>query len=232
MLISTIGDFIRSNIHKFYTSADVKKYVSNVHGPSKYPSWRTIRLWMTEEFGMTFRKVNLRYWEPWTKSNLIVKVKFLWVYCNFRINKIRMTFIDEFNISETTIKTYSWWVKGQSNYWFCPKNKNKINWIIAVTLTQAIHITTQTESVKAACFWNFIEGLVQKLEDTKESEDQEDVIIMDGASIHWAKIVKEKFHSLNKLAIVLPPYIPEWNPAELAINIIKSKLDRNIKNTG
>ena len=115
-----------------------------------------------------------------------------------------MTFIHEFNISETTIKTYSWWIKSKSNYWFCPKNKNKINWIIAVTQTLAIHILTQTESVKAACFWNFIKGLMRKLKETKESENQEDAIIMDRASIHWAEIVKEMFHSLNKLAIVLP----------------------------
>ena len=54
---------------------------------------------------------------------------------------------------------------------------------------------------------------------------------MDGASILWAKIVKEKFQSLNKLAFVVPPYTPEWNPPEIAINIIKSKLDINIKTT-
>ena len=58
-------------------------------------------------------------------------------------------------------------------------------------------MTTQADSVNSTNFWDFIEGLIIKLRSTNESKDNEDVIIMDGAPIHGANIVKAKLLSLN-----------------------------------
>ena len=58
-----------------------------------------------------------------------------------------------------------------------------------------------------------------------------DAVAYDNAPIHKAKIVQDKLKDLKQLAICLPAYTPEWNAAEIAINIIKSRLDSKIKHS-
>ena len=58
-----------------------------------------------------------------------------------------------------------------------------------------------------------------------------DAVVYDNAPIHRAKIVQDKLKDLKQLAICLPVYTLGWNAAEIAINIIKSRLDRKIKHS-
>ena len=60
------------------------------------------------------------------------------------------------------------------------------------------------------------------------SENKKHAFVFDNEPKHGANYVKDKVQDLKQLAVALPPYTPEWNPAELAINIIKSRLDRSI----
>ena len=53
------------------------------------------------------------------------------------------------------------------------------------------------------------------------------VLIFDNAAVHVAKSVDEAIQELKCLTVTLPPYTPEWNNSEMAINIIKERLTEN-----
>ena len=194
----------------------------------KLPSTTTIARYLKNSIGLSFKKVNIRSTGLWNNSDIIIKLKYAWIYHNLCSRDYIITYIDEFNISYTSIKKYSWTQRGSQNYWFGPRRLKKINWIIAVREARPVHIMTTNENVDGRTFWRFLTETNAKMNEEMGSENKKHAFVFDNAPIHGANYVKDKVQDLKQLAVALPPHTPEWNPAELAINIIKSRLDRSI----
>lgn len=56
------------------------------------------------------------------------------------------------------------------------------------------------------------------------------VYIFDNAPYHVSKSTEQMVLSSGIFALTLPTYFPEFNPCELAINFIKTKVDKLKKN--
>ena len=173
-----------------------------------------------------------------SKRSLQGQVEHRWSNCQTQIpldlrslkdREYNIIYIDEFNISSTSIKTYNWSVRGCQDYWFADKKSNKLNCIIAVSADGPVDIFIQEDSIKAENFSSFVEGIVQKLRSSENDADSETVLVYDNASIHISKLVQKTIDRIRWAVVTLPPYTPEWNDSEVVINIIKRKLDSDIK---
>ena len=194
----------------------------------KLPSTTTIARYLKNNIRLSFKKVNIRSNSLWSNSDVITKLKYSWIYHNLCSRGDMITYIDEFNISDTSIKKYSWTWRGSQNYWFGPKRLKKINWIIAVCEARPVHIMTTNENIDSSTFWKFLTEANAKVKEEIGSDNRRHAFVFDNELIHGANYVRNKIQRLKQLAVALPAYTLEWNPAELAINIIKSRLDSSI----
>ena len=113
-----IRDFAHENIHKFYTAADVQKMLQKSNEFERTPSLSTIRRWMKGDLRLWFKKVNIRFKQWWTSEDQITKLKYLWIYIWLVKENLHIVYADEFSLSDSSIKHYSWTFKGKPNYWF------------------------------------------------------------------------------------------------------------------
>ena len=110
--IEIIRDFICEHAHKFYTASDVKRCQCNSKIIGKTPSLTTIRNWMKADLKLAFKKVNLRFKTKWSPADLITKLKYLWIFQSLINKGFSIIYIDELNVSSTSIKTYNWSERG------------------------------------------------------------------------------------------------------------------------
>ena len=178
---------------------------------------------------MAFKKVNLRFKPAWTAHNLLLKLKFLWIFRFIIERKHYVLYIDEFNISDASFKSFNWSQRGNQDYWFSNRKLIKHNCIIAVSNNGPKNIHMQASSINAENFVSFVNETIDKLNLENKNTKMNVVLIFDNAPIHTAGIVEKSISKANWWALTLPPYTPEWNDAEPVINIIKQKLDRDLK---
>ena len=67
----------------------------------------------------------------------------------------------------------------------------QVNCIIATIVNGSIDIYIQEDSIKAANFSSFFEGIVHKLRLPDDYVDSNIVLVYDNASIHVCKLIKE-----------------------------------------
>ena len=228
--IRLMAEFIRLHAHQFFTTSHLIRCLEDSRQVDKVPSTTTIRNWMRKDLSLSFKKVNLRFKSTWTSEDLVIKLKFLWIFKNFIDKNFWILYIDEFNIRNKSIKSYNWWLRGKSEYWFYNKKSAKFNCIIAVCTQGPVHIHIWEESIDAAKFASFLKETLDKLGITDDGANPDTVLIFDNAPIHTAKLVEKAISETKCWAITLPPYTPEWNDSEIVINIIKRKIDRDFKN--
>ena len=91
-----------------------------------------------------------------SKPSLQGQVEHSWSNCQTQIlldlsvsqgRRWNIVYIDEFNISSTSIKTYNWSVRGCQDYWFADKKSSKLNCIIAVSADGPVDIFIQEDSI-------------------------------------------------------------------------------------
>ena len=115
-LLMLIEDFCSANKHIFYKAEDVKKHVEEFKGNVAGPSLSSIKRYMKNDLSLTFKKVNVRFKEKWSSSDMMMKTKYAWIFNNIFDQVRKPCYIDEFNVSNSSIKTYSWTKRGEQNY--------------------------------------------------------------------------------------------------------------------
>ena len=71
---------------------------------------------MKTKLQLLFKKVNICFKQLLTYEDQVTKLKYLWVYLLLVRDDYHIVYIDEFNVSDSTIKLYNWTIKGKSNY--------------------------------------------------------------------------------------------------------------------
>ena len=221
--------FTQEHVHIFFTAIDVQHYLRKSNKIDKIPSLCSIRNWMKSDFMLSFKKVNIRFKPTWTSEDLIAKLKYLWILKFLSINNYHITYMDEFGICDSSIKQYNWSLRGVQNYWFGQKKANRFNWIIGVSNSGRTNIHIQKDPIDSAAFASFVTDTYEKLRNVNEIPDNRIVFVFDNASIHKSNLVKEAIAKTSWWALTLPPYTLEWNNSELAIHIIKRRLDKDLK---
>ena len=95
--------FVKENAHNFFSWEDVRRDIGTIYGNSGYPSTSTVRSILKRDWGLSFKKVNLRYKPKWTRQDLAVKTRHVWLMTWMMTNGWKTVHIDEFNISSTSI---------------------------------------------------------------------------------------------------------------------------------
>ena len=121
VILSSIFSYCETNKHVLYTCNDVKDHLQRSTRIRKLPSTTTIARYLKNNIGLSFKKVNIRSTSLWSNLDVITKLKYSWIYHNLCSRGYMITYIDEFNISDTSIKKYSWTRRGSQNYWFGPR---------------------------------------------------------------------------------------------------------------
>ena len=85
-----------------------------------------------KDLSMTFKKVYLCFKPAWTAHSLL-KLKFLWIFRFIIERKHYVLYIDQFNISDASIKSFNLSQRGKQDYWFSNRKVNKHNCIIVVS---------------------------------------------------------------------------------------------------
>ena len=227
--LEIISEFCKENMHRFYTASDVKHKLESLSMFDWSPSLPTIRRWMNQDLRLSFKKVNIRFKKSWTPEDTIIKLKFLWIFCWLVKENYHLVYMDQFHIQDSTIKTYNWSIRGKQNYWFGNKKGNKLNWVVAISEYGPYNINIQNDSMNADAFSLFIEETIEKMRRKSEDLNPKICLVFDNASINVGKKVNNMILKWDWGAITIPPYTPEWDPSEIVINLIRQRLDRDLK---
>ena len=65
--IEIMREFVHENIHRFYTSLDVRDHLSSNCALLSCPSITTIRTWMKSDLKLSYVKVNVRFKDKWSR---------------------------------------------------------------------------------------------------------------------------------------------------------------------
>ena len=124
--------------------------------------------------------------------------------------------IDESGFNHFPSPIYGYSLKGQpAIVEFVPSNDRvRYSLLMAISKTGQIEYSISSQNVTGDIYNKFID----KLQCSHGS-----ILLMDNASIHKTKILKEIITEKNLNICYTPPYSPEFNPIELVFGIIKQK---------
>jgi len=133
-----------------------------------------------------------------------------------QLNKDDFVYIDESGIGKDTIQMDFWMKKGEiKKVKVAGKRAKRIN-AIAASTTKGIQAPFLYDgSCNSDLFIQYVEAVLCPI--LKPGQ----VVIMDNASFHKAKKVKELIEEKHCRLIYLPPYSPEHNPIEHYWAILK-----------
>lgn len=155
------------------------------------------------------------------KKNLEQNQKLTVEYCEQikNIPQARLVFIDEMGANLDQTLAYGRATTNERAYAEKPTNKGKRVSLVGALTEDGIKTALNFEgTMTGAVFLYFIENYLCPI--LKAG----DYVVMDNASVHKVKGVKELIEKVGAKVIYLPPYSPELNPIELAWNTIKQFL--------
>ena len=227
--MAAMKKFWEENKYIFFAVADVRKQIVDSKVESHIPSLSTVRRWIIKDMGLSLKKVNIGYTEAITQSYLLLKLKYIWIHRSLAWAGRTMVYLDDFNVSSWPIKCHNWTKKCNQNYGFGAKRAFVLNWIVAVIADRPVSMQAHDGSTDADVFITFISKTIEKLKTGSRNRKQLPILIFDNASFHVGEVVNKTLEKDKYTAVTLPPYTPEWNNAEVVINIIERRLDLRSK---
>ena len=152
---------------------------------------RTVRLILLKVLNKSYKKGLPRImnfdetWQSWAKQLFSIK---LWK----TIEKFSMLInVDESSFSRLTKKELTWIPKGKDQIVKSICFKNSWSLVTAITSTGSVIIGKVNGSVRSNLIQKFIKELISFIKDSEGVEIQRSLVILDNASIHHAKLVKD-----------------------------------------
>ncbi len=129
-------------------------------------------------------------------------------------------FVDEANVSLSSVAGTSWGPKGQTINVAVTSNRGSLSLISCISSDGRLcfEIFEGSKRFRSADIIKFLEDLL------KEHPRRHLVVVMDNASCHKSKLVQAYIASQKRLTVFfLPPRSPEFNPDEQLWNHLKHK---------
>ena len=195
-----------------WTAKNIVMYLKTKLGISI--SERIVRIILSKKLGMRYKKGLSRLVNFDEAKQHLAKQWFsikLWkVIERFRV----LINVDQSSFSRLTKKDYSWIPKGKSqiikNIWF----KNSCSLITAITSTGAVIAAKINTTVTSNLMVSFMKELISFINTSEGLEAQSCLVILDNATIHHARIVKDYMKNERLNIAFIPPYSPEIAPVE------------------
>ena len=131
------------------------------------------------------------------------------------------------SLDETSTDTHlkyslGWSKKGSKKQIPLINKKIRYTMITSISNKKIIHNKIIKNSCNGDIFFDYIKELIKKL-----PKDKHWFIILDNASIHHYKIIKEYINNINNVSFIYNvPYSPETNPIEHVFNDFKRILKK------
>jgi transposase len=118
--------------------------------------------------------------------------------------------IDECHFQESDSPSYGWSKRGERVHRRKPNQYKRVSLLLAISKDVVLAAMLVKGSVKAETFIQFLKLLPDKAN-----------IVLDNASIHKSKSVKDFCQHASISLMYTPPYCPWYNPVEYAFSVIK-----------
>ena len=122
-IVEKLRDFVRDNAHPFCTVNDARDFLTGGTEDDRYPSRLIVWQILKKEWGLSFKKVNLRFKQRWEPKDLMMKARHVWACLWLFKNNWDLIHVDEFKVTDTRVKQYAWTKRGQQNYWMTSKEQ-------------------------------------------------------------------------------------------------------------
>jgi transposase len=174
---------------------------------------------LLQRLSITFKKPELRASERDPKAVMKWKRTTLpWIRSMARAARATIFYGDEAGIQSDHNAGRTWGPKGETVLVKKTGYREKVNLISAISKPGGLRFMLAEGCVDAATFCTFLDRLMK-------GRRRPIFLILDNASIHRSKVVKEHVASYEgKLRLYfLPPYSPDLNPDELVWNDLKTR---------
>jgi len=190
---------------------------------NQYISLMTISRILRNHLKIHYRKTTLKNPKLSNDNYLLMAFCFLFGIVKALKDKISLIYIDETGFELCNNNLYLW-RKNDATIYGGPTNDNKkrINVIMAIDKNEIILAHYYNgESIGTNEFITFMEEIIEKI---GKNRIVNYMFILDNASYHLSKDVKE-FSKKNKIKILFNiPYKSEFNAIEIAFHLIKNNL--------
>eukprot|EP00003_Mantamonas_plastica_P031811 TRINITY_DN840_c0_g1_i3.p1 TRINITY_DN840_c0_g1~~TRINITY_DN840_c0_g1_i3.p1 ORF type:complete len:252 (+),score=52.20 TRINITY_DN840_c0_g1_i3:263-1018(+) len=139
----------------------------------------------------------------------------------------RVICVDETGVNDITAeRSYGWSKAGEE----CRVTRRYIkgpnrSLLAAISIDGYVHHTRKKGGYKTVDFNAFMKQLMNKLARRRDGKSY--TFVMDNASIHKSKALKDMIAERGHNLVLIPPYSPEFNPIEEAFSAFKASLRRN-----
>ena len=137
-----------------------------------------------------------------------------------------LIFVDEFHVNMTTSNLWNWSRRGMPALLSVDPNSWTMSFVLAFSKNKIEGIMASDHSIYSKTFWKFIKDVYVSIKNDDE-ESANPWFIMDNWSVHTSNESIETFKNLRAMCVLIPPYSPQLNPAEIMIARIKGEIRQN-----
>lgn len=206
-IIETIKFIIKTN--DFVTISEIQTYLKKNRNIEC--SRELIRILMKTNMSLSYKKCKYEYFKNESKVRERTLQHHLQMKELLKTNKL-IASIDEIGFVNNLNPLYAWSKKGKKKYIKHNLVDGKKSSCACITSKGNIFYKTIDKSFKTLSFFEFFKSLQLPINT---------IILIDNASIHKSKIIKEYAISKSWFLIFIPPYSPCFNPIENVFSSVK-----------
>jgi transposase len=137
------------------------------------------------------------------------------------IDARRLVFVDEFGVNIRLARLFGWAPRGVRSRGLVPRNYGKnLSVCTALSLEGVTAVMSIEGAIDRLAFEQYVERILAPTLTPRQ------IVIMDRLSVHKQAAVRRAIEAQGAHLLFLPSYSPDFNPAELAISVIKAALRR------
>ena len=189
---------------------------------------KTMSKFLKTKLRMSFKKASFRSSRLDVKRQQILKTLFAVYLAKQITDDSLLVNIDECYFSRQTKNCYTWLKRSLPG---SIKNiifQGSLNLLTAITSSGSSYSAVLKGKTDSKMYVNFLEKLLNEIEEKEKISRDRLMIIMDNAPIHQAKLVLNYLDNKKINCIFLPQYTPELAPVEIYFGWLKRQVKTNV----
>lgn len=164
-------------------------------------------------------------------SNKLARKTYASEFLRYLLDHYQILFLDECSFNINLRKNYGWGIKGNRIKMDIPNKSQNYSYLGCFSLEGMYAFIILKGGFTADCFLATVVNILKQYK--KENPFSKTLLIMDNATVHKAKLLKNLLWPFQEV-LFLPPYTPQLNPIEYSFNKLKNAFKklrpRNEKN--
>ena len=226
--IEAVRCYLGANPGRVLTISDIKSSIERTEGLPPL-STTSIRKILKKHLRYTYKRAWKLHPRTSTPTNIRKIHESIYIQITLEERGYEMIYLDEFSLSARKYAPYNWAPRGERAY-FRPSNQDfTMSFMIAFSRARFYGIKGTQRSGDSKMFLRFTKNLIKYRWSWDNDDNAKWWIILDNATIHTSKEIREDLRDLKVKMITICPYCPFLNPAEKLILWVKEKIRSKIK---